>query len=201
MRNPSQSKARRHFFLLVSIIVLLSASYIGCQPSNVSRVRIKLEDQPQDKPAVATKPVQPPPVCPPAGLVPLQAGTPGTGDHKVTLTWNPSVPSNGPDSAAVGYCLYRSKIKHAAKQNPVCQECEQVNRVPIPPTSGLQNCVDDLVADSTRYYYVVTAINSKGSLSSASNEIPVPVPGARSVKPSQAGTLPLCRTAIQPQAR
>jgi hypothetical protein len=195
MRNPSQSQAPRHFCLLFSVIVLLSASYLGCQSNNVSRVRIKLQDQPQDKPAIATRPVQPPPVCPPAGVLPLQAGAPGTGDHKVTLTWNASSAAANSEGAAFGYCLYRSKVRHAAKGNPLCQECEQINRVPISSTG----CVDDLVADSTQYYYVATAINSKGILSAASNEIPVRIPSAHSVKPAKPSALTLCRSGLGPQ--
>jgi hypothetical protein len=178
------------------MVVLLLAGNLGCQRNDVSRVRIELKDAPQDKPAVAAKPVQPPPACPPAGIVPLQPGASGTGDHRVTLTWNASAPSRDTDSAPFGYCLYRSKVKHQAKKNPVCKNCEQVNRVPIQSTG----CVDDVVTNNMQYYYVVTAIDRKGMLSAASNEIPVPIPSARSVKPAQPSPLPLCRGGLQPQA-
>lgn len=187
----------------IQVVLALTALFTNpaCQHDNISRVRIELHDVPNEKQAVSTKPVQPPPVCPPAGLVPLQMGAPGTGDHKVTLTWNASATSSDPDSAAEGYCLYRSKIKHAAKKNPVCPECEQVNRVPLLPTVGLQRCIDGVVADSTRYYYVVTAINAKSVLSAPSNEILVSIPSAHGIKPSQPTALPLCRAGSQPQAR
>jgi hypothetical protein len=182
--------------LSLFVLILLQAMALGCQHHDVSRVRIELHDLPSDKTAVPKKPVQPPPVCPPAGITPLQPGAPETGHHKVTLTWNASAPSKDSDSAAVGYCLYRSKIRRAAKKDPICKDCEQVNRVPIPSTG----CVDDLVADRTQYYYVVAAINSKATLSSASNEIPVLIPSAQSVKPSKPSPLPLCRAGVQPQA-
>jgi hypothetical protein len=191
-----QPPARCRLFLIASVIVLLLAGNVGCQRNDVSRVRIELKDLPQDKPAVATNPLQPPPMCPPAGIVPLQPGAPRTGDHKVTLTWNASAPSKDTGSAPLGYCLYRSKTRNQAKRNPVCKDCEQVNRVPIKSTG----CIDDVVIDSTQYYYVVTAIDQKGVLSAASNEIPVPIPSAHSVKPVQPSPLSLCRSGLQQQA-
>jgi hypothetical protein len=195
MKGRWQSRACSWTRLSVFVLLLIAAIALGCQKDN-SRVRIQLHDLPSDKAAVVAKPVQRPPVCPPAGIAALQPGAPGTGDHKVTLTWNASTPSNNLDGAAVGYCLYRSKKKNVAKKNPICQDCEQVNRVPIPSTG----CIDDLVADSAHYYYVVAAINSKGSLSSASNEIPVAIPQRQSVKPPKPSQLPLCRARVQVQA-
>jgi hypothetical protein len=197
MKGRSQSRASWWTRLSVLVLLLIGALASGCQKDDVSRVRIQLHDLPSDKTAaVVAKPVQPPPVCPPAGIAPLQPGAPGTGDHKVTLTWNGSAASNNLDSAAVGYCLYRSKKKRVAKKNPICTDCEQVNRVPIASTG----CVDDLVVDNAQYYYVVAAINSKSDLSSASNEIPVRIPSAHSVKPANPSALPLCRGGVQLQA-
>jgi hypothetical protein len=170
---------------------------LACQHSTTSRIRIELHDLPSDKVAASTKPVQPPATCPPAGITPLQSGVPGTGHHKVTLTWNPSASSTDPNSTVTGYCLYRSKVKHAAKKDPLCKDCERINSVPV-PTPG---CVDDLVSDGTLYYYVATAINSKSVLSAPSNEILVSIPSARAVKLSQAATLPLCRAGLQPQSQ
>ncbi len=135
----------------------------------------------------ASDPILPP--CPPAGLQPLQSSA-QTGHHKVILTWNASVPGPGPDGKAVGYCLYRSQKQNAAKQNPTCSDCEQVNPTPVVVTG----CVDDLVLDNATYYYVVTAINSNKRISSSSNETPAPIPpGTQSVKPAPATSYPLCR--------
>jgi hypothetical protein len=198
MSHPLPSQARRHFCLIVSVIVLLFAGNLGCQHSNVSRIRIKLEDLPQDKATVPAKPVQPPPVCPSTGVVPLQLGAPRTGHHRVTLTWKASAHSNNSESDAYGYCLYRSQPEGRSqiKKKADCPKCEQVNRVPVPSTG----CIDDVVADGAQYYYVVAAVNSKGTLSSPSNEIPVSIPSARSVKPAPPSQLPLCRVGLQPQA-
>jgi hypothetical protein len=178
------------------VLILFQVSGISCQHDKVSRVRIELHDLPNDKPA-ATKPAPPPPECPKAGVASLQPGAPGTGDHKVTLTWNASAPSNNPESAAVGYCLYRSRVQYRKelKQDPRCTHCEQINKVPVATTG----CVDDVVADNTKYYYVVTAIDANSIPSAPSNDVFVPIPSAHSVKPSQPATLPLCRAALLPQ--
>lgn len=130
------------------------------------------------------------PSCPPAGLLPLQS-LPDTGHHKVTLSWNASAVSPKQASNAVGYCLYRSKEEYAAKKNPVCSVCERINSVPISNLS----CIDDLVEDSTTYYYVVTAINPASRISSSSNEFTVPIPARNQPgsQPSTSVTPPLCR--------
>ena len=129
------------------------------------------------------------PPCPPAGLAMLQASS-QTGHHKVILSWNASAPSPAPDSKAVGYCLYRSKTEHAAKQNPTCGNCEQINSTPI---VGI-GCVDDLVQDSATYYYVATAINAKGNISVSSNETIAQIPpGTKAASSHAAGSYPGCR--------
>jgi hypothetical protein len=115
------------------------------------------------------------PSCPSAGLVPIRRSQRGTGHHKVVLSWNASSDSADAKSIAVGYCLYRSNKQYAAKQNPTCSDCEQINRIPVTST----NCVDDLVEDNVTYYYVVTAINARGKISSASNEVPAPIPAGK----------------------
>jgi hypothetical protein len=114
-------------------------------------------------------------LCPTAGTPMLLRSTPGVGDHEVVLSWNASLPSLRPENGAIGYCLYRSKKKRAAKKNATCRDCEQVNRVPI---TGLR-CVDDVVKDGTTYYYVVAAINAAGKLSLPSNEIVAAIPANR----------------------
>lgn len=130
------------------------------------------------------------PACPPAGLPILQSSPQKTGHHSVTLSWQGSAPSSNFDSKAVGYCLYRSKEQNAAKQNATCSHCEQVNSIPLADT----RCVDDFVEDGATYYYVVTAINNKGRISSASNEIRARVPSTkRSVSPTTVDSYPLCR--------
>lgn len=129
------------------------------------------------------------PPCPP-GHLPILQSSAQTGHHRVILTWNASVPAPGPDGKAVGYCLYRSQTQGAAKQNPKCDICEQINPTPIVGTA----CVDLLVLDNTTYYYVVTAINAGGGTSASSNETPAPIPpGTQSAKPAPASPYPFCR--------
>ncbi len=129
--------------------------------------------------------------CPPAGLPILQSGT---SNHKVILSWNASAPSPNAESNAVGYCLYRSKKRNAAKQKPTCKNCEQINPIPIVNTS----CVDDVVEDGATYYYVVTAINAKGTSSSPSNEARARIPSKKQ-RSVAAGSLsaPACRVASE----
>lgn len=129
------------------------------------------------------------PACPPAGVQPLQRSA-QTGHHKVVLSWNANAFSRDPELQTVGYCLYRSSKRHAAKNNPTCHDCEQINPVPIVGTG----CVDDLVLDSATYYYAVTAINAKGKISAAVSEALAPIPpGKQSAKSVPATSYPFCR--------
>ncbi len=127
--------------------------------------------------------------CPAAGLLSLQPGSPGTGDHTVTLSWNASMPPANSEGGAVGYCLYRSKKQSAAHKNPTCATCERVNAVPVASLS----CIDNLVEDGVTYYYVVTAINPSSKISSSSNEVKVPIRRDHEEKSSSGNAAPLCR--------
>jgi hypothetical protein len=141
----------------------------------------------------ASSPALPP--CPPAGIQPLQSSS-QTGHHSVTLTWNASVAGPPPDGKAVGYCLYRSQKPNAAKQNPICSACEQINSTPIVGTG----CVDNLVLDNATYYYVVTAISASKRISTSSNETLAPIPpGTQTAKPTPASPYPFCRTTTASQ--
>jgi hypothetical protein len=180
------------FFPICVPLICLVLICSNCEDTHLSRVQIKLRDLPAEKNVPQTKVAQLPP-CPPAGTLPLSQG----GNHRVSLAWNPSHPTPDPNRTAVGYCLYRSKMQGAAKQEPVCKNCERINTVPVTTT----NCVDNVVADSNVYYYVVTAINSNGILSAASNEVKVTIPSAtQSIKSPLANSGPLCRAPIQPPA-
>lgn len=130
-----------------------------------------------------------PPTCPPAGLLSVQPKSSGTGDHTVTLSWNASVaPSHSKDDA-VGYCIYRSQKQSAAHKNPTCATCERVNAVPLASLS----CVDNVVEDGATYFYVVTAISPSSSISSASNEVTVPIGRGREEKTTSGNSPPFCR--------
>ena len=81
------------------------------------------------------------------------------GQHNVILTWKAS-----PSTNAVGYCVYRRKIKHIPRKISDCKDCEQLNTAPLKGTG----CVDDVVPDGVTYYYVVTAINQHSDMSDMS---------------------------------
>jgi hypothetical protein len=185
-----------HRFPRVFLLLLAGLSGTGCSHGQSSPVTTASLHSAVNNGATAPSPIKtlpPQPICPPAGLLPLQSSMPGTGHHRVTLTWNASSIGKA-GGKAVGYCLYRSTSEHAAKKNPNCKQCERVNQVPVASLS----CVDDLVQDSTTYYYVVTGISSASRISSSSNEIPAPVPAGdqiKSVSPVPP-TLPLCRVAL-----
>lgn len=195
-------KTRLRRTLLAALLVVEVANS-GCQRNNVSRVRIKLEDPVNDRPAVARAAGPALPLCPKTMVPQLQLGSAGTGDHKVTLTWNASARSGNPAKDAYGYCLYRiqttPKDKNSAliKQTANCAACEQINQIPVTSTG----CVDDVVLDGAQYYYAVAAVNAGGVPSAPSNVVPVQIPLGRSAKPSAPSTLPLCRAGLQPQSR
>ena len=133
-------------------------------------------------------------VCP-ATHPPRQPSPAGTGPHKVILSWKASTYSS-PESKPFGYCVYRSETKNAAKRNPTdptCSDCVQINSVPVKNTA----CVDDLVQNDVKYYYVVTAINAAGKTSDPSNETPAKIPNTKeSNNPANVDNPPLCREPV-----
>jgi hypothetical protein len=172
--------------LLVPTIVVRHAGSAASATSQTAK--LSSSNVPVPFPAASLKL----PSCPPAGIPPLQPSQ-QTGHHKVTLTWNANAPELAPEREAVGYCLYRSEKKKAAKRNPRCVECEQINRTPIVGAG----CVDDLVVDSATYYYVVTAINTNGDISSSSNETPARIPpNKKPAGPAPKASYPLCRATV-----
>ena len=169
--------------LVLASILLVS----GCDRSFESSVALEAFEPLQPKVALASAP--PAPFCPPAGASSLRPSV-ATGHHRVVLAWTAGPPSARPEDNAVGYCLYRSQTKGAAKDNATCRGCEQINPVPVAGTG----CVDDLAQDGALYYYVVTAITADARRSSSSNEIPVPIPaGNQPAKTSSPSSSPLCR--------
>jgi hypothetical protein len=63
-----------------------------------------------------------------------------------------------------------------------------LNKTPFPGTS----CVDDLVVNDQKYYYVVRAISAQGITSIVSNEASAKIP-KRSNPPASRALAPLCR--------
>jgi hypothetical protein len=184
----------RHFIFILAACALVSMVACGvwlitssspatAHASLVVRNASKAEE-------MLLRAVEPKPLhCPESHGATLQA-SPQTGHHKVILTWNDSAPSTDPTRQAVGYCLYRSGTQNVAKQDAKCSTCEQINRKPISGTA----CVDDLVQDGARYYYIATAINGNGDPSSLSNDTVAEIPPSTQVKGSvAAASYPRCR--------
>jgi len=104
-------------------------------------------------------------------------------DHTVILSWTASAPADSKHAAAVGYCIYRSEKR--GDKSP-----ELVNSISFPGTS----CMDDLVENGKKYYYVARAISARGVPSIPSNVATAPIPTGKEKKTSGSGnTAPLCR--------
>jgi hypothetical protein len=161
----------------------------GCKRDSVSH-RELTAPAPQKVVAAERKPILR--HCPDAPYPMLQAKDPATGHHRVFLTWNASTTARESDPNALGYCLYRTqepgRAKDCPKQYP---KCEQVNVVPVRGT----RCVDELVKDSTTYYYVAIAITSADKSTTSEEAIAeVPAAGKRNPPPPLADSYPACRT-------
>lgn len=137
------------------------------------------------------------PPCPKGGVSLIQASQPGTGHHKVILSWNASPPSSNGNNNAVGYCLYRNTTDTTGEQKANCSDCEQINSVPFDGTS----CLDNLVLDNAKYHYVVAAIDAEGTISPPSNWVLAPIPPGNQISsvPISSPLPPTCR-ATPPQA-
>jgi hypothetical protein len=125
-------------------------------------------------------------VCPMLGSTMAPPALQAKGGHRVILSWRASAPADSKHAAAVGYCIYRS-IK------PKDPWPELVNSIPFPGTS----CVDDLVENGKKYYYVVRAISAKGVISITSNPAPAPIPTWTKTSPYSGTSVPACREATQ----
>jgi hypothetical protein len=120
--------------------------------------------------------------------------SPETHHHKVILTWNAS--ANDPRHEVVGYCLYRIASKDQPHWAEKCKNCEQVNQKSIDGTA----CVDDVVQDGAKYYYVAMAINRYGQTSSLSNDTLAEIPPTAEINgPVNTTSYPRCRKDNQPQ--
>jgi hypothetical protein len=187
---------RRQIFLCVFLSLLVGAfetAVANGQLSFTSSSPLQSAQTPKAGGTPVATVSSPLPPCPPAGSLLVQPSQPATGHHKVILSWNASLHSVNDTLNAVGYCLYRSKDENAIKEKPTCPQCEQINSKPIAGTS----CLDDLVEDSTTYYYVVTAVNAKGDPSTPSNDAPAPIPDGKLTAAGRAGdsSIPICRQA------
>jgi len=176
---------------LVLLIVAFGAACSSCQVTRAPGGEPKLEKLVgQEGSPAASQSVLP--SCPPTHRSPLQASPPGTGHHhQVTLSWIAAPGSSRPGGDVVGYCIYRSTTQDAVKQDPLCPLCERVNVLSVKGVS----CIDDIVEDRTTYYYVVTAINGNGNISSPSNQAIAPVGDHPNSVPPSYPPPPSCRGA------
>jgi hypothetical protein len=194
-RFPLRVRAKRNWsvFLTLAIIVIASATQIGCSgcqtaanPTPTQRLEQALKRRDALKRAQLVADSSPAagadPTCPPLNASMESSTPPQNGGHRVTLTWTASAPPDAKHSAAFGYCVYRGA---PGDPNPGL-----INKVPIPGTS----CIDDLVANGGRYSYVVRAISAGGATSVTSNPAPVQIPpNGASKSPISAASPPLCR--------
>jgi hypothetical protein len=103
------------------------------------------------------------------------------GGHRVVLSWKAS-PRDSKHGVAAGYCLYRSAT-------PGKGPSEQVNVVPFAGTK----CVDDLVENGKKYYYVVRAISAQGTTSVVSKPAPAVIPDSPPAASLVKVSAPACR--------
>lgn len=182
---------KRKLLLIASLIAALN----GCNRRGESRRESIPTALVQN--VVSTEQKRPLPQCPQAPYAMVRGNDPNVGHHKIFLKWNASSSASqyGPDG--LGYCLYRTQAAGAAKNCPIkSSKCEQVNFEPIRGT----RCVDNLVKDSTTYYYTVLAITSAKAESTTSEEAIAQVPGAGKQEPAPAdeASYPACRTSATP---
>jgi hypothetical protein len=104
-----------------------------------------------------------------------------TGEHRVVLSWKASTPADSKHADAVGYCIYRGL--EGKKDPPVL-----LNPHPYPDTT----CIDDMVQNGTKYYYVVRAISAKGVPSDRSQRTRADIPKKNPASLPQ-NPPPLCR--------
>ena len=153
---------------LPSILCVL-ISLAGCHPAQT-----QVENEPKHVPEVRTeKKIDAKfPPCP--GKIAT-----GPNNHKVSLTWNPSVTPN--HSKEVRYCLYRSRgrVKRIKGELTIdkapCTNCELVTETPLPAT----NVTDLQVNNESSYCYVAVAIEAGGNkFSEFSNQAEADIPKA-----------------------
>jgi hypothetical protein len=185
---PPTRQPRTHWWILALVFLVLFGT--GCSRGQVGHASEPKQsaETPPTKPAALAPRASVPLSCPAVNRLPIQPSQPG--HHKVTLSWNASIPSPKHDKA-FGYCLYRSMTKNPVKEKPPCKDCEQVNRSPFGETS----CVDDIVQDGVTYYYVAMAVNAAGRPSDWSNQTPAPIPAGNQTSSVPAGsdTSKFCR--------
>ncbi len=120
-------------------------------------------------------------VCPPIDSSIAATASSTKGGHRVVLSWNASA-RDSKHGTAVGYCLYRAT-------GPNTRATERINILPFAGTK----CVDDLVENGKKYYYVVRAISAQGITSLVSKPAPALIPSSPPSASNTPANAPLCR--------
>ncbi|MGA2921724.1 MAG: fibronectin type III domain-containing protein [Candidatus Sulfotelmatobacter sp.] len=183
LRSTDQrgSKARTRAFVVAVTFAVVGALPSGCTSGRVSSSSSTQQPESSTRAAASTKDAREahPPACPflsPPGLI---AARQVKGSHTVILSWTASA-SDSKHADAVGYCIYRTTGRKDAP-------AERVNSIPLPVTS----CVDDVVEDGQKYYYLVRAISAKGVTSVSSKTVPARIPTGKPGNPAQSA-VPFC---------
>jgi len=200
LRDPQQISPHLRLAVKVATLTCMVLALGGCHRDPGPRPGSQSEQTSGAKRATGTAQEHNLPPCPPADSPMLKRGSPGTGDHRVILSWNASAPSANSQGERIGYCLYRSK-KHPVKtrktkKDAPCEECEQVNLTPMLETA----CVDDLVENDTTYYYAAVAIDDEGQLSVLSSQARAVIPRSKApLKSTSTRSYPPCRGPVSPK--
>jgi hypothetical protein len=176
-------KARESVVAMVFAIGILQS---GCTSSPIpSLVLTRPAETLRQSGTLTNKPPVARLICPTLGASRVPATLQAQGGHIVILSWRASA-ADSKHSTAVGYCLYRAT-------NRKVLPTELVNSLVFPGTS----CIDDLVANGQKYYYVVRAISAAGVPSIPSNVAPAPIStGKQSNLYASEASAPLCREPV-----
>lgn len=177
-------KLNTRFLPVVALLALVTlqsgckSSPVASSPASISRSRDTFR-QPGIPPGNSHASL----VCPPVDSSTPPSVPQSKDGHRVILSWTASAPADSKHAAAVGYCVYRG-----TERNP--PPTERVNVSPFPGTK----CMDDLVENGKKYYYVVRAINAIGVTSTVSKASPASIPSSPRRNPGVSGdAVPLCR--------
>ncbi len=183
LRSTGQRSIRARTRSLVVAVVLAMIGVLpsGCTSGRVNSTSVATE-QPETHANTSTKDTRQarPPECPLLGPFPSASTQQMKGNHTVLLSWTASA-SDAKHADAVGYCIYRSAERKG-------WPAERLNRVPLPVTS----CLDDVVEDGKKYYYVVRAISAKGIISDSSKMASARIPTGKPNIPAKTSA-PFCR--------
>ncbi len=186
MRREGHGRILKHMrsgLVPTVLLVALAVAPVGCKSKSAASAPAS---EAREMPARAgTNPVDagaPHLVCPPMDSSTATASA-TRGGHRVVLSWEASS-RDSKHGTAVGYCLYRAT-------GPNIRATERINILPFAGTK----CVDDLVENGKKYYYVVRAISAQGVTSLVSKPAPALIPDSPPSASTGEASAPMCREA------